>query len=319
MPLQNYVDSTRKVAFGLLMVAFYLSIIAYAGLSITMLQIRQQIGPHFDTVFELINAERKLPGAFVIERATIAGEDRSTISNIAVDQKTTTAEVTLLDKRLKDLEKDEAKITELKARVSAISDFLNSAPVGWMAKMPADFVVLFLATMMGALGGALSTVRKLLVEEEENPRLVDYALRPALGFIVAIAVFTLFKAGQLVISNNAATQSTDALNPFLVAFIGVISGLVAKHAITSIEVAGTSFFSSREEERPVYAREQFVKEIKSLSPTESNLLVSTLNIDEGELAAWLTERRPIPKRESRIISAFLRVSTRDLFSGEPKP
>jgi hypothetical protein len=198
-----------------------------------------------------------------------------------------------------------------------VSDFLNSAPVGWMAKMPADFVVLFLATMMGALGGALSTLRKL-ADEEDNPRVADYIFRPALGFIVAIAVFTLFKAGQLVISNNPGSQSNDALNPFLVAFIGVISGLVAKQAIASIELAGNSFFSSSDEEKPVYARDLLGMKISSLSPPESDFLKSSLKIDENELAGWLTETRPIPKKDAELLSAFLRVNTRDLFSGEPK-
>jgi H+/Cl- antiporter ClcA len=142
-----------------------------------------------------------------------------------------------------------------------------------MAKMPADFVILFLATMMGALGGAFSTLRRL-VEEGENPTPSDYVLRPALGFIVAIAVFTLFKAGQLVISSNVNAQSSDTLNPFLIAFIGVISGLVARQAVASIEAAGTRFFTARDAQKPVYGRELLANRITALSPADTATLLS---------------------------------------------
>lgn len=183
--------------------------------------------------------------------------------------------------------------------------------------MPADFVVLFLATMMGALGGALSTMRKL-VQEGEQPNWDDYLFRPALGFMVAIAVFTLFKAGQLVISSNISSSSGDSLNPFLIAFIGVISGLVAKQAITSIEAAGTSFFAAREDRQPVYGRELLAKQMSALSPTDTAKLISLLGTDSNQLASWQSEKSPIPKRSAEILSAFLHTDTRDLFADEPR-
>jgi hypothetical protein len=200
--------------------------------------------------------------------------------------------------------------------VNAIHDFFNSSAASWMARMPSDFVVLLLATLMGALGGALGTLCKL-VEEGENPNPSAYLLRPALGFLVAIAVFTLFKAGQLVISSNTSTQ-TDTLNPFLIGFIGVISGLVANHAVGSVERAGIGFFAAGNERKPVYARELLAQKIEGLSPAEIDMLMSLLKIDPKDLDDWKTETRPIPKQAAEVLSAFFRTNGRDLFFGEPK-
>jgi len=263
----------------------------FCSLGITVLQTRQQIGPAYDAIYAVMS----------------------------VNQRDAVPEKELLGQKLGDIEKDEARRQVLAMKVEAASPFLKWRVVSFWAKMPADFVIFFLAMAMGAVGGALSIMREL-VQEGRNPKLRDYVLRPALGAMVAIAVFTLFKAGQLVISNNVNPQLGDALNlnPFLTAFIGLISGLVARQAIASVEFAGTSFFAAREEQKPVYAREELKKKIGDLPNDEKTLLRSILKVNEKDLANWQDETRPIPKQASEILSAFLHADKRALFAEEPK-
>ena len=269
----------------------YTGLVMFCGLGITALQIRQQIGPAYDAIYAVVLVSKR--------------------DNIDTKK--------LLEQKLDDMESDPTKKKLLAMRVEAATTFLTWPLVSFWAQLPADFVIFFLAMAMGAVGGALSTMREL-VQERRNLKLREYILRPALGAMVAIAVFTLFKAGQLVISNNVNPQLGDALNlnPFLTAFIGLISGLVARQAIASVELAGASFFAAREEQKPVYAREELKKQIGDLPDDQKAILRSMLKVSEEDLANWQDETRPIPKQASEILSAFLHANKRELFAEEPK-
>ena len=281
----------------LLITTLYLGLVIFCSLGITVLQIRQQVGPVYDAIYAVVSVKQR--------GDKVDGKD--------VDEKD------LLRQKIDDIEPEATKRKLLALRVEAASPFLKWPVVSFWAKMPADFVIFFLAMAMGAVGGALSTMREL-VQEGRNPKLREYVLRPALGAMVAIAVFTLFKAGQLVISNNVNPQLGDALNlnPFLTAFIGLISGLVAKQAITSVELAGASFFAAREEQKSVYAREELKKKIGDLPEDDKEKLRSILKVSEKDLDNWQDETRPIPKQASEILSAFLHMKKRELFAEEPK-
>jgi hypothetical protein len=207
------------------------------------------------------------------------------------------------------------KFDELSAKFEGLRPFLLPRPIRAFAFMPPDFLVLFLATLMGAVGGSLSVVRKF-VEGGERPDLIDYYLRPALGFISAIAVFVLFKAGQLVISTN--TGASDTLNPFLIAFLGVISGLVARQAVGRIERAGSSFFQSGSGDPALYARPDLLRLVAGLEPEEQETLLTLLHTDRPTLTTWISEISEVPANVADILAAFFRQSKRDLFSHEPR-
>jgi hypothetical protein len=53
----------RALALALALTVLYLLLVAYSSLAITVLQIRQQIGPDFDTIFELSNISAKFDEA----------------------------------------------------------------------------------------------------------------------------------------------------------------------------------------------------------------------------------------------------------------
>src|SRR6516164_7403133 len=58
----------------------------------------------------------------------------------------------------------------------------------------------------------------------------------AVGAVVALAAFVLFRAGQILLGNeNPGGTVTGATGLFLLAFLGLVSGLRAKEVVDQLE------------------------------------------------------------------------------------
>ena len=76
----------------------------------------------------------------------------------------------------------------------------------------------------------------------------------AVGAVVALAAFVLFRAGQILLGNeNPSGTVTGATGLFLLAFLGLVSGLRAKDVIDQLE-AGFFRMFRRESETKTDAR-----------------------------------------------------------------
>jgi hypothetical protein len=197
---------------------------------------------------------------------------------------------------------------------TSLASYLDFPLIGRLVSSPADFLVMLLAMFMGAVGGILSVARSVVDPDAAAPKSIEYFLRPVFGFIIALVVFVLFKAGQIALSSTSS--DVTALNPFVVGFIGVISGAMAKPALDRIERAGASLFGEEEQKGNFYAR-GLRPLISALTDEERTLLVRLLNIQEAVLNAWLTERELITAPNARVIAAFLRLPLREIFTNEP--
>ena len=70
----------------------------------------------------------------------------------------------------------------------------------------------------------------------DRPLISEYFYRPAVGAVVALAAFVLFRAGQILLGNeNPSGTVTGATGLFLLAFLGLVSGLRAKDVIDQLE------------------------------------------------------------------------------------
>jgi hypothetical protein len=185
--------------------------------------------------------------------------------------------------------------------------------IGPLISSPTDFVVMLLVMLMGAVGGILSVARSIVDENTPAPRRSDYFLRPIFGFVTALVVFVLFKAGQIALSSSVS--ETASLNPFVVGFIGVISGAMAKPAIDRIERAGSTLFGS--EQTVMYYARGLKAETDNLSQADRDKLTSILGIDTPMLEKWLSEKEAIIEANARVIAAFLRLPIRQIFSNQP--
>ena len=88
----------------------------------------------------------------------------------------------------------------------------------------------------------------------DRPLISEYFYRPAVGAAVALAPFVLFRAGQILLGNeNPSGTVTGATGLFLLAFLGLVSGLRAKDVIDQIEAGFLRMFR-RESETKTDAR-----------------------------------------------------------------
>lgn len=197
---------------------------------------------------------------------------------------------------------------------TTLAHYLSYHVIGELLASPSDFLVMLVAMFMGAVGGILAAGRAFVDRGAQSPSRTDYFLYPIFGFIIAMVVFVLFKASQLTLS--AASSEANALDPFVVGFIGVMSGIMARPALDRIERAGVSLFGPDSREGNLYAC-SLKPTIDDLSAQDKAMLLQLLHIDPNTLDMWLEEHEPITPTNARIISAFLRRPIREVFSSQP--
>ncbi len=187
-------------------------------------------------------------------------------------------------------------------------DFSTKQPV---------LVTLFLVLIMGGLGGLISLTQSFLSDSEPDPHPSYYIFRPILGILAAFAVFILVKAGVLVAA-GATPNGTDSLNPYFVAFLGVVSGLMAPNALKRIQVAGESLFrTSTDTDHGRYAiaipgtslREKLDKHSDQAVPKLAHLL----SVDQEKIEAWISGSNPTPLNAQQVIAVLLDKEIFELF------
>jgi hypothetical protein len=184
-----------------------------------------------------------------------------------------------------------------------------------LTRIPNEMLVLLLIVAMGLLGSSIYLMRSLFVGGAE----VDFQIvlfRQFLGALTALMMFVVVKAGVLVVSDPRSTGQSGALNPFLLAFLGIIAGLISEQVIERISQWGRDWLRDARVGNNRFAR-GVQAEIDAQKKSIDDL--AKFFDDKKELvAAWLTENEPIPAPAQAIIAAWLNKSERDLFSDTPK-
>lgn len=136
-----------------------------------------------------------------------------------------------------------------------------------------NFLVLALILMMGALGGTISVAKSFVTTGELNPRPVDYFIRPVFGMVTAFVIFLLFKSGGAMLSTDTKFEE---LNPFPIALLGVVSGLMAKEALGRIEEWGRRFLGG----------DAAVTRVRGLSDGDHQRLTQEKTAELNRLESW---------------------------------
>ena len=102
-------------------------------------------------------------------------------------------------------------------------------------------LVLLLTLAMGTLGSTIFITMEYIAVQEITRPVSWYVIRPLLGMVTAIAIFVLAKAGQLTIS---ADSGSAELNPFVISFLAIISGMLTEQAIEKIGKSAGVVFKS---------------------------------------------------------------------------
>ncbi len=117
-----------------------------------------------------------------------------------------------------------------------------------MTRAPFEIMEMFLLVCMGALGGVISVTRAFAKSQAEWPSLRDLIYMPAAGGVIALGMYVLFRASQLFLTGQTPDAGASASTSiFLLAGLGLASGVCASDAIARIEELARGLLRSKGE------------------------------------------------------------------------
>jgi hypothetical protein len=195
--------------------------------------------------------------------------------------------------------------------------YLRRMHANFIAIMPDQLLTLILSLSMGALGSVIYLTRTYLNPTVRKP-FTWYLFRPFLGAVTALAIFILAKAGQITISDVSISEGLkEALNPFFISFLAIISGLLSEQAIEKIRSAGAAIFRTEPVDQMRWA--VGVKSTLKAQGKSLNDLLPYVTSPSETVEDWIEERSPVQPEDQRIISTFLAIPIRKLFTDLPPP
>ena len=155
-------------------------------------------------------------------------------------------------------------------------------------------------------------------EETPQKSLTYYSLRFLGGALTSLLLFIVIKAGVIVAIDTKTLELTNAqLNPFFVAFIGVVGGLISNQVVAKIIAYANSWFSSAASGKERYAMDAAISELADPKKVSDFLRLS--GYAPEALERWVTERGLVSPDAQRAVSLFLNRDPRLLFTDMPPP
>lgn len=128
-------------------------------------------------------------------------------------------------------------ITQQNPQLIPTLEFVDSG-LHWIdafTRSPFEIMEMLLLVCMGMLGGVINLTRCFVEKSLANPSISDLIFKPAIGGAVALGIYVLFRATQLFIAGQSPTGGVASTSIFLVAGLGLASGVCASDAIGQIE------------------------------------------------------------------------------------
>ena len=184
--------------------------------------------------------------------------------------------------------------------------------------MPSQLLILILAISMGAFGSVIHLTWEYF-DKTTRRRLSWYIFRPFLGAVLAFAIFILLKSGQMVLTNTTGVGAgAEDLNPYFISFLAIISGILSEQAYAKISAAGTQIFSPPEKARWIRkSTAETAMSIRNLNFEELGVFLNSPR--KKTLEDWFDGETPLSERQQEIVSAWLGVTSRDLFTDQGPP
>jgi transcriptional regulator with XRE-family HTH domain len=195
-------------------------------------------------------------------------------------------------------------------------------PMQRLVTWPEGHLTIVLTLLMGMLGSTLYTTRFMLDYAIKGYRLTEpapyptswFVFRPLFGAATALAIYVLFRAGQLVLTTEPASGGDSAgLNPFVIAFMAIIAGLMSWQALEFIETRGERWLRGQARENLWASGLSRLLQAKSKGAGE---LALEIGRTPRQVERWLRYRdRVTPEMQDRI-AAVLEANPEQLFGKE---
>jgi hypothetical protein len=179
-------------------------------------------------------------------------------------------------------------------------------------RSPFEIVEMTLLVCMGLLGGIIGVIRFFVDPSLPNPSISEFLYKPAAGGVLAFGTFILFRASQLMLGvQDQGGAGTGSTSIFLLAFLGLISGLCANDAISQIESASARML--RRNQRVIASRLQQMIDHAGLQG-DAEKLREVLKVDLPTWTAWLSGKTAIPREIAQRIADYLHLNMNDAFT-----
>ncbi|HEX4160252.1 MAG TPA: hypothetical protein VHY79_17440 [Rhizomicrobium sp.] len=210
---------------------------------------------------------------------------------------------------------DKDSFVQLSDDLARYHDLLGGIPFDFVA-WPNIILTLVLTILMGILGSLIALTRELVFECAEHP-LGQYMFRIGLGASVALAVFLFAGAGALTLAQTSAgAHGGVELSPYLVSFLGIISGYLSRRVTLWIRETGGKVFPVREE-ADRWAID--LKQALAAGGGDVDSLSQAIAVPVDTINQWIDRKAAIPNSAQALIAAFLRRPAYQLFSDISPP
>jgi hypothetical protein len=181
-------------------------------------------------------------------------------------------------------------------------------------RSPFEVTEMALLVCMGLLGGIISVIRYFVDPSLPNPSISEFLYKPAAGGVLAFGTFILFRASQLLLGvQDQGAASSGSTSIFLLAFLGLISGLCANDAISQIEAASARML--RRNQRVVARRLRQLITDRHLQD-DAEKLQGLLKIDPATWTVWLSGKAAIPGETAQRIADYLHLDVNEAFAND---
>jgi hypothetical protein len=176
--------------------------------------------------------------------------------------------------------------------------------------VPSQLLVLQLTMFMGMLGSVI-TMTWSFIKRDSGFTFRRFLILPFVGAMSAFIIFVFIKAGQLTLT---AGNASEPLNPFVLSFVGIISGLLSERAYSRMAEVGGNFFKVDEDKSRYGIGLRAALEQSDLGEPE---LAGYLKLSEEETAAIVDGRAAASPLHQQLVAAGLRRSIREIFTDLP--
>jgi hypothetical protein len=183
--------------------------------------------------------------------------------------------------------------------------------------MQPDNLTLLLVVMMGVLGSSLQMTHAYCVRNQAIT-LSAYLLRISLGAITALVMFIVAKAGVPVLTDASRLGGDAPINPYFVAFLAIVSGLLSESALANVQQQGERLLGTGAAGPDRWARRDITPEPDPQGQSVDTL-ASHLGVTPTVAAAMLKGEEKIDPAAQKLIAIYLRADMRDLFTDIPPP
>jgi hypothetical protein len=184
--------------------------------------------------------------------------------------------------------------------------------------MDPDNLTLLLVIMMGVLGSALQMTHAFVVRNRAIT-MSAYLLRISLGAITALVMFIVAKAGVPVITDASRLGGDAPINPYFVAFLAIVSGLLSENALANVQQQGEKLLGQGAAGPDRWARRDLTPELEAQPALSLATLASHLGVSATIAAAMLKGEQKLDPEAQKLTAIYLRGDQRDLFTDMPPP